>query len=148
MNLRHAADLRRWKQDLVEWNGGFAVEGVECSDCAKWKPGLMFERIPEGWWGDGNVGDRGEGCLMDELVGKTVVVDVESPFVYVGRLHAVRDKTLVLKQADVHDMRDSTTTREVYVRDAHLHGIQANRKTVYVRLEKVVSVAAIEDVIP
>jgi hypothetical protein len=38
VNLRHAADLRRWKRNLVEWNGGFAVEGTECSDCAKWKP--------------------------------------------------------------------------------------------------------------
>ena len=89
-----------------------------------------------------------EHRFVEELQGRVVVVDVESPFVYVGRLQEVRDKTLVLRQADVHDMRDSTTTREVYVRDAHLHGIQANRKTVYVRLDKVVSVAAIEDVIP
>jgi hypothetical protein len=99
------------------------------------------------WWID--FGEFGvESVSVDELLGRVVVVDVESPFVYVGRLQVVGEKTLMLKQADVHDMRDSTTTREVYVRDAHLHGIQANRKTVYVRLDKVVSVAAIEDVIP
>lgn len=84
---------------------------------------------------------------MEDLTGRQVVVDVESPFVYVGRLHEVR-KTLVLKQADVHDLRDSTTTREVYVRDSRVHGIQANRKLVYVRLDKVVSVSLLEDVIP
>jgi hypothetical protein len=76
------------------------------------------------------------------------VVDVDSPYVYVGRLHEVRDKTLILRSADVHDLRDSTTTREIYVRDARMHGIQPNRKTVHVRLEKVVSIALLDDVIP
>ncbi len=85
---------------------------------------------------------------MEEFVGKNVVVDVDSPYVYVGRLHEVRDKTLILRSADVHDLRDSTTTREVYVRDARVHGIQPNRKTVHVRLEKVVSIALLDDVIP
>ena len=85
---------------------------------------------------------------MEEFVGKNVVVDVESPYVYVGRLHELRDKTLILRAADVHDLRDSTTTREVYVRDARVHGIQPNRKTVYVRLEKVVSISLLDEVIP
>ena len=84
---------------------------------------------------------------MEEFIGKQVVVDVESPFVYLGRLHAINDKTLVLKAADVHDMRDSTTTREVYVREARVHGVQPNRKTVYIRLEKVVSISPLDDVI-
>jgi len=84
---------------------------------------------------------------VEEFIGKQVVVDVESPFVYLGRLHAINDKTLVLKAADVHDMRDSTTTREVYVREARVHGIQPNRKTVYIRLEKVVSLSPVDDVI-
>ena len=85
---------------------------------------------------------------MDEFVGKNVVVDVESMFVYVGKLQEVRDKTLVLKNADVHDLRDSKTTREIYVRDARVHGIQPNRKSVLVRLDKIVSVALLDDVIP
>lgn len=84
---------------------------------------------------------------MDEFVGQSVVVDVESQFVYLGRLKEVRDKTLVLKQADVHDLRDSTTTREAYVREARLHGIQPNRQKVLVRLEKVVSLSLLDDVI-
>lgn len=85
---------------------------------------------------------------MEEFVGKNVVVDVESQYVYVGRLHELRDKTIILRSADVHDLRDSTTTREVYVRDARVHGIQPNRKTVHVRLEKVVSVSLLDEVIP
>ena len=84
---------------------------------------------------------------VEEFIGKHVVVDVEAPFVYLGRLQAIHDKTLVLKGADVHDLRDSATTREVYVRESRVHGIQPNRKTVYIRLDKVVSISPLEDVI-
>ena len=88
-----------------------------------------------------------EGLFVEELVGKIIVVDVESPFVYLGRLQEVRDKTLLLKNADVHDLRDSTTTREVYIRDARVHGVQPNRKSVQVRLDQIVSVSMLDDVI-
>lgn len=84
---------------------------------------------------------------MEDFIGKQVVVDVEAPFVYLGRLHAIHENTLVLKGVDVHDLRDSTTTREVYVRESRVHGIQPNRKTVQIRLEKVVSISPLEDVI-
>lgn len=85
---------------------------------------------------------------MEELLGRIVVIDVESPFVYVGKLLEIREKSVVLRQADVHDLRDSTTTREIYVRDARVHGIQANRKVVYVRTDGIVSISALDDVIP
>ena len=76
-----------------------------------------------------------------------MVVDVESMFVFLGRLKELREKTIVLKQADVHDLRDSTTTREAYVREARVHGIQPNRNKVLIRLEQVVSISPLEDVI-
>lgn len=84
---------------------------------------------------------------MEELVGKIIVIDVESPFVYLGRLQEVREKTLLLKNADVHDLRDSATTREVYIHDARVHGVQPNRKSVQVRLDQVVSVSLLDDVL-
>ncbi len=84
---------------------------------------------------------------MQEFIGQNVVVDVESMFVFLGRLKELREKTIVLKQADVHDLRDSTTTREAYVREARVHGIQPNRNKVLIRLEQVVSISPLEDVI-
>lgn len=85
---------------------------------------------------------------MDEFVGKQVVVDVDAMYVYMGKLSSIGDKTLILKNADVHDLRDSTTTREVYVREARVHGVQPNRKMAHVRLDQVVSVSLLDDVIP
>lgn len=84
---------------------------------------------------------------MEELVGKNVVVDVVAQFVYLGKLLEVKEKTVILKNADVHDLRDSTTSREVYVREARLHGLQANRNRVYIRIEQVVSISLLDDVI-
>ena len=90
--------------------------------------------------------DSGDATL-EEFVGQSVVVDVDSMFVFLGVLKEVRQKTIILKQADVHDLRDSTTTREAYVREARLHGIQPNRSKVLVGLEQVVSISLLEDVI-
>lgn len=84
---------------------------------------------------------------MQELVNQEVVVDLESLFVILGQLVEIRDKTIVLENADVHDLRDSTTTRELYVLESRQHGIRANRKRVLVPLNHIVSMSALEDVL-
>lgn len=85
--------------------------------------------------------------MVQEYIGSNVVLDVESMFVYLGQLKEVREKTLLLKNVDVHDLRDSTTTREAYIREARVHGIQPNRNRVQVRLDQVVSISLLDDVI-
>ena len=84
---------------------------------------------------------------MDDLIGQDVVLDVEAMFVYVGTLSRVNDKTIILENADVHDLRDSATTRERYVLDSKMHGIRANRKSVMVQRSQIVSVSALADVL-
>ena len=82
-----------------------------------------------------------------ELVGETVVLDMGSPFVFLGRLVECSQHCLILEDADAHDLRDTTTTREKYVLDSRLHGISANRRKVFVRAGDIVGVSRIEDVI-
>jgi len=84
---------------------------------------------------------------MLEFLGNEIVVDVQSMFVFLGRLTEVRDKELVLLDADVHDLRDSATTREAYVREARIHGIQPNRRRLLIRMDEVVSLSILRDVI-
>lgn len=81
------------------------------------------------------------------LVGREVVVDVSSPFVFAGTLVSVDPQALFLEQADVHDLRDSTTTRERYILETRTHGVRVNRQQAYVMLHQVVSVSALEDVV-
>lgn len=86
--------------------------------------------------------------LLTELQGSEVVVDVRSLFVYIGCLRDADAHYLVLTEADVHDLRDSTTNRELYVHETRLHGIRANRDRVLVRLDEIVSVSRLDEVIP
>ena len=85
--------------------------------------------------------------LIAGLVGREVVLDVAGPYVYIGRLTGGDEKSLLLEEADVHDLRDTATTREEYVVAARRHGVAPNRRRVYVRAAEVVSVSALEDVI-
>ncbi len=84
---------------------------------------------------------------FDALLGRNVVVDVSSQYVFLGRLHGADDKYLILEEADVHDLRDTTTTRELYVLDARRHGISVNRKRVLIAATEVVSLSALDDVV-
>lgn len=84
---------------------------------------------------------------LDQFLGRAVVLDVASRYVYLGTLVSQARSWLELTDADVHDLRDTTTTRELYVLDAKRHGISANRKRVLVRREEIVSVSAMDDVV-
>lgn len=84
---------------------------------------------------------------LENLIGREVVLDVSSMYVYVGTLVGFNDRTFVLENADVHDLRDTKTTRELYVVDVKRHGVQANRKRVYVRTDEIVSASPLSDVI-
>jgi hypothetical protein len=84
---------------------------------------------------------------LEQLRGREIVVDVAPPFVYLGKLTGYDEKYLVLEQADVHDLRDTSTTREIYVVDSRRLGIRTNRDRVFVRIDEIVSLSALEDVI-
>lgn len=84
---------------------------------------------------------------LSNLIGRQVVLDVSSPYVFVGMLEGEDDMYLILTDADVHDLRDSNTTREVYVHESSVHGFGANRRRVLVRRAEIVSISALEDVV-
>ena len=85
--------------------------------------------------------------LLALLIDREVVLDVSGPYVYLGRLKGGDEKFLSLEEADVHDLRDTATTREEYVLAARRHGIAPNRARAYVRTAEVISVSALEDVL-
>jgi hypothetical protein len=77
-----------------------------------------------------------------------VVIDLASPYVAIGTLADEDHRYLVLDDADMHDLRDSSTTRELYVIDTRRHGIGTNRRRVLVNRSEVVGVSLLEDVVP
>lgn len=85
--------------------------------------------------------------VLTSLVGQEVVLDLASPYVIVGTFRGRDTEHYVIENADVHDLRDTTTTRELYVLDAKRHGINSNRRRIFVRRENVVGIALLADVI-
>ncbi|HZE96410.1 MAG TPA: hypothetical protein VE981_05260 [Planctomycetota bacterium] len=81
------------------------------------------------------------------LVGQIVVVDTDSRFVYLGRLDRVEPDFLVMKDVDVHDRRESPSTKEQYIMDTKKFGVKPNRKEVSVRVTMVVSVSKLDDIV-
>jgi hypothetical protein len=80
-------------------------------------------------------------------VGQVVVLDMQSPFVCAGTLVGIHHDWLLLEQADMHDLRDTSTTREVYVVELRRHGVTPNRRQVWLNLHDVIALSRLEDVI-
>jgi small nuclear ribonucleoprotein (snRNP)-like protein len=84
--------------------------------------------------------------LFAPLIGQIVVVDMRSTFVCLGTLVSCDKLFLELRDADLHDFRDSPATREVYVYDSVRLGIHRNRSRVLVRVDDVVAVTRFADI--
>ena len=84
--------------------------------------------------------------MLDELVNQKVVIDLSSTFVCLGKLTRYDDHFLELKNADLHDLRDTETSRENYVADSVATGIKRNRKRLLIRRDQMVAIALLDDV--
>lgn len=84
--------------------------------------------------------------LLTDYFNREVVLDLTSPYVILGTLVGEDHRYLVLREADVHDLRDTSTTRDLYLVECRRHGVRPNRTSVLVRKDEVVSISALEDV--
>ena len=85
--------------------------------------------------------------LLDQFMDHEIVVDMQSQFVYVGKLTGADELYLELTNADAHDLRDSNTNRERYVIESKMLGVRANRQRVLVARNQVVGLSLLADVI-
>jgi hypothetical protein len=85
--------------------------------------------------------------MLDEHLGKPVVIDLRSHYVCLGILERIGESYLELRDADLHDLRDTGTSRENYVIAAIGSGIKRNRKRVLLARAEVVAISRQEDVV-
>lgn len=85
--------------------------------------------------------------MLEELKGQRVVVDMRSTFVCLGTLVDFTEQLLELRNADVHDLRDTQTSRENYVAESLATGIKRNRKRVFLSRNDLVAISRLEDVV-
>jgi hypothetical protein len=85
--------------------------------------------------------------MLEELIGQKVVLDLRSEYVCLGTLLRADELYLELRNADLHDLRDTETTRENYVADSRDTGIKRNRKRLLLARAEVVAIARLDDVV-
>ena len=78
---------------------------------------------------------------------KNIVVDTASHFIFIGKLQEIGDYFMTLADVDVHDRNESPSMNEKYIMDSKKYGVRCNRRLVHVRLEEVISVSLLDDVI-
>ncbi len=85
--------------------------------------------------------------MLEAMLGRFVVIDLRSPYVCMGRLHRLDDQLVELLDADLHDLRDSATTRENYVEASRTTGIKRNRKSVLLVRADIVAYTLFDDLV-
>ena len=85
--------------------------------------------------------------MLDEFLDQKVVLDFRSQFVCLGTLRKFDEHFLELRNADLHDLRDTDTSRENYVAASVATGIKRNRKRLLVSRADVVAISKLDDVV-
>ncbi len=85
--------------------------------------------------------------MLEEMMGQKVVADMRSTFVCLGTLVRADEHYLELRNADLHDLRDTQSTRENYVAASLTTGIKRNRKRVLLNRSDLVAISRLEDVV-
>lgn len=85
--------------------------------------------------------------MIEEFLNQRVVIDLRGEFVCLGTLSRFDEHFLELRNADMHDLRDSDTTRENYVAASLTTGIKRNRRRLLVVRTEVVAIARMDEVV-
>lgn len=81
------------------------------------------------------------------LVGGEVVVDTRGPFLYIGTLDSVNSNSLRLSDVDVHDLRETNTSKDYYLIQSLKSGVRSNRRSVFVLSKEIISISLLSSII-
>jgi small nuclear ribonucleoprotein (snRNP)-like protein len=84
--------------------------------------------------------------ILEKLIKEKVVIDTRSSWVYIGVLERVVDNCIELLEVDVHDRRDTATSKEIYILDSRRTGVKSNRDRVFVNMDYIISFSKLDDV--
>jgi hypothetical protein len=86
-------------------------------------------------------------AMLEEFRNEKVVIDLRGEYVCLGTLTKVEAEYFEIRNADLHDLRDTDTSRENYVASSVSTGIKRNRKRVILFRNEVVAVSLLSDVV-
>jgi len=85
--------------------------------------------------------------MLEEFIDQKVVIDCRSEYVCLGTFKRFDADFIELKNADLHDLRDTDTSRENYVAACVATGVKRNRKRILVCRSDMVAISRMEDVV-
>jgi hypothetical protein len=85
--------------------------------------------------------------MLEEFLSQLVVIDFQSTYLCLGKLTRFDDHFLEMRNADLHDLRDTETSRENYIASTVATGVKRNRKRVLLRRSEVVAISLLQDVV-
>lgn len=85
--------------------------------------------------------------MLEDFFNQRVVIDLRGEFVCLGTLQRADEHFLELRNADLHDLRDTDTSRENYVAASVATGIKRNRRRLLLVRTEIIAIARLEDVV-
>jgi len=83
---------------------------------------------------------------LGDLMGKVVVLDTRTAYIYIGALVGANEYFYTLGDADVRDSAEGHSPKEKYLLEVAMHGHVATRRRVYVRADQILSISKLADV--
>ncbi len=84
--------------------------------------------------------------VPEALVGQIVVIDLDGPWIAFGRLVQAGPGWIELAEADLHDLREGSSTRDVYALETQKLGVRVNRQRVLLPVSQIIALSRLEDV--
>lgn len=84
---------------------------------------------------------------LEGFKNKLSIIDTDSSYIYIGHIIGDDKECIVMQNADIHDIKMGSSTKEQYVIMVKKIGIKPNRKKVHILKDKIISISLIEDVI-
>jgi len=84
--------------------------------------------------------------MIKGVKGKTVVLDTQTKWVYIGRYERDDGTYVFLEDADAFDVSDTTLSKDEYIRMVKKDGLAPNRKRVSVLKAMVSAITLLDDI--
>jgi hypothetical protein len=84
---------------------------------------------------------------LSSFIGLVVVADLDDQYIVVGTLTAVAPDHLAFANADLHDHRESNSTKDVYVIESRKIGVRVNRHKLWIPRHRLVALSPLADVV-
>ncbi len=83
---------------------------------------------------------------IKHFLGKIIVVDTDSRWLYVGKLAHIGKSFITLENVDARDLTETNSTRDMHLSNIKHNTLIINRERIIINREKLIRLSLLEDV--